>query len=81
MELQTLYKEKGGIDCNRSSLLNSLKEIMGDEIVMLSSPGVTTMFISKSKAATMLRLDEVDQDGFDLQVKAVASKIAAETKT
>ena len=81
VELHTLYKEKGGVDCNRSRLLNSLKEIMGDEIVMLSSPGVATMFISKSKAATMLRLDEVDQDGFDLQVKAVASKIAAETKT
>ena len=81
VELQTLYKEKGGVDCNRSRLLNSLKEIMGDEIVMLSSPGVATMFISKSNAATMLRLDEVDQDGFDLQVKAVASKIAAETKT
>ena len=29
----------------------------------------------------MLRLDEVDQDDFDLQVKAVASKIEAETKT
>ena len=29
----------------------------------------------------MLRLDEVDQGDFDLQVKAVASKIAAETKT
>ena len=81
LELQTLYKEKGGVDCNRSRLLNSLKEIMGDEIVMLSSPGVATMFISKSNAATMLPLDEVDQDGFDLQVKAVASKIAAETKT
>ena len=81
VELQTLYKEKGGVDCNRSRLLNSLKEIMRDEIVMLSSPGVATMFISKSKAATMLRLDEVDQDGFDLQVKAVASKIAAETMT
>ena len=36
VELQTLYKEKGGVDCNRSRLLNSLKEIMGDEIVMLS---------------------------------------------
>ena len=39
------------------------------------------MLTSKSKAASVLRLDEVDQDDFDLQVKAVACKIAAETKT
>ena len=81
VELHTLYKEKGGVDCNRSRLLNSLKEIMGDEIMILSSPGVATMLISKSKATIVLRLDEVDQDDFDLQVKAVAGKIPAETKT
>ena len=79
--LATLYKEKGGVDCNRSRLVNSLKEIMGDEIMILSSPGVATMLILKSKAATVLHLDEVDQDGFDLQVKAVAGKTATETKT
>ena len=39
------------------------------------------MLTSKSKAASVLRLDEVDQDDFYLQVKAVACKIAAETKT
>ena len=61
--------------------MNSLKEIMGDEIMMLSSSGVATLLISKSKATTVLCLDEVDQDDFDLQVKAVASKTAAETKT
>ena len=54
---------------------------MGDEIMMLSSPGIATMLISKSKAATVLRLEEVYQDDFDLQVTAVAGKIAAETKT
>ena len=54
---------------------------MGHEITMLLSPGVATMLISKSKAATLLHLDEVYQDDFDLQVKAVAGKIAAETKT
>ena len=49
--------------------------------MMLSLPGVVTILITKSKAATVLRLDEVDQDGFDLQQKAVAGTIAAETKT
>ena len=39
MELHILFKEKGRVDCNRSRLLNSLKEIMGDEIVTLSSTG------------------------------------------
>ena len=38
VELHTLYKEKGGVYCNRSRLLNSLKEIMGDEIMILLSP-------------------------------------------
>ena len=79
MDLDTLYKEKGGVDCNRSKLVNSLREIMGDEIMMLLLPGVATMPITKSKAATVLRLDKLDQDNFDLQVKAVGSKIAAET--
>ena len=61
--------------------MNSLKEIMGDEIMMLSSSGVATLLISKSKATTVLCLDEMDQNDFDLQVKAVAGKTAAETKT
>ena len=39
------------------------------------------MLISKSKAATVLRLDDVAQDDFDLQVKVIAGKIAAEIKT
>ena len=54
---------------------------MGDEIMMFSLPGVATMLISKSKAVTVLRLNQVDQDNFDLQVKEVAGKTAAETKT
>ena len=53
MELHTLSKEKGGADCNRSRLVNSLEEIMEDETKMLLSPGVATMLISKSKAATV----------------------------
>ena len=81
VELHTLYTEKGGVDCNRSRLVNSLKKIIGDEIMILSTPGVATMLISKSRAATVFRLDRVDQYDFDLQVKAVASKIAAETQT
>ena len=61
--------------------MNSLKKIIGDEIMILSTPGVATMLISKSRAATVFQLDRVDQYDFDLQVKAVASKIAAETQT
>ena len=53
---------------------------MGNEIMILLSPGVATMLISKSKAATVLRLGEVDQDDFDLQKKTRTSKIAVETR-
>ena len=35
VELHTSYKETGEVDCNRSKLMNSLKEIMRDEIMML----------------------------------------------
>ena len=55
-----------GVDCSRSRLASSIKKIKEDEIMMRSSPGVATMLISKSKAATVLHLDEVDQDDFDL---------------
>ena len=80
VKLHTLYKEKREVDCNRSRLVNSLKGIIGDEITMLLSRGVVTMLTPKAKAVTVLRLDEVDQGDFNLQVKAVAGKIAAETK-
>ena len=79
VDLDILYKEKGGVDCNRSKLVNSLREIMGDEIMMLLLPRVATMPIAKSKAATVLHLGKLDQDDFDLQVKAVGSKITAGT--
>ena len=56
VELHALYKEKGQVDCNRSRLANSLKEILGDETMMLLSPGVANILISKSKATTVLCL-------------------------
>ena len=56
VELHALYKEKGQVDCNRSRLANSLKEILGDETMMLLSPGVANILISKSKATTALCL-------------------------
>ena len=66
-ELHTLYKKKGGVDCNRSRLVNTFKEVMGNEIMMLSSSRVAIMLISKSKTATVLHLDEVEHNDFDLQ--------------
>ena len=45
--------------------MNSLKDIMEDEIMILSLHGVATMIISKKETATVLRLDEVDQNDFD----------------
>ena len=47
MELHTLNKEKGGVNCNRSRLVNSFKEIMVDEIMMLSM--VASMLVLKTK--------------------------------
>ena len=81
MELHALHKEKGGLNCNRSRLVGSFREIMGNQIMRLSSPGAATILSSKSKAPTVLRLGKVNRDDFDLQVNAVAGKIAAETKT
>ena len=45
--LHILHKEKGGVNYNKSRLVSSFKEIMEDETIILSSPGVATMLISK----------------------------------
>ena len=81
VELHRLYQQNGGFDCNRSRLLNKVKENLQDEVMLFSSPGVATVIMLKSKAVSTLKFETLDDDDETYaQVKFVAKKIVSETK-
>ena len=64
VELYTLYKEKEGVDCNRSRLVNSLKEIIGDDWVTSTYHDVRRFKISSAISNT----ESSRLTGFDAQM-------------
>ena len=55
---------------------------MGDDIVVLSTPGVAIVILMKSKASEMFKLHYLQQDDEDdASVVSVARRIAKECKT
>lgn len=73
-KLQKLYHKNHGTNSNRLPLLNKIREIMEDEIMLFSSLEVATVIMMRTKAA------DNDQDNIDAQIKMITKRIASETK-
>lgn len=50
-KLQKLYHKNHGTNSNRLPLLNKIREIMEDEIMLFSSLEVATVIMMRTKAA------------------------------
>ena len=50
-ELHCLYLDKEGRDLNQTRLLNKVTEYMGNEVVVLSSPGIASLIMLNEKAS------------------------------
>ena len=79
VELHEMYTALEGIDLTRKQLIRYLKDSFGEELLVLSSPGVANLVVFRSKAAGFLKLVPAD-DNDDIAVSKVGRKILQETK-
>ena len=71
----------GEIKSNRHIFTFRLKQNMKDEIMLLTSQGIATIFMLKDKAESILKLEkDNDEDNSFAQINFVAKKIVSETK-
>ena len=77
VELYNLYSEHGGYKLSRRALVKLLVEIFGDEVVLLSSPGVASLLVFKRYCHFALQSTE---DSDDRSLRIVAEAIKKETR-
>ena len=65
----------------KRQVVNQLVDHFGDNILVLSSPGVSSIVVFKNKAPTLLKLVPSDDDSdLDMSIKNVVKEIAREVK-
>ena len=82
MELHKQYEDFGGKVLLRLSLINYLSEALHPDLLVLSSPGVASIVLIRSKASTTFRI--VEDAGDDCSSQAESSlgrKIRSECLT
>ena len=72
-ELHSLYLDKGMKDLNQTRLLNKVTEYIGNKVVVLSSPGITSIIMLNEKASQIFRFERVNED--DIILRLIAKKI------
>ena len=75
LEIQDIYANHGGTILPRRKLIHRLVTHFGDDLLVLSGNGVTSIFVFRSKAPYMLKL--VD-DNADVDVTPIAKTIKKE---
>ena len=80
VQIHSMYIENGGKDMKKNRLVDKIKELLEDEIIVLSSPGFASIIMLKQKASGMFRLEDSEDDDDDIHVQTVARKIRCEIK-
>ena len=83
IELEELYRSHGG-NLGRQMLLDKVTKYLKNEIIVFKSPGIASIVIFKSRADSLLRIQnvdkEVEKDCDDEAVRAVAKQVISEIK-
>ena len=78
-ELYELYKELGGTRLSRRSLIRYLGELLHPDLLVLSSPGVASVILFRSKSASELCIeDDLDDDCNTRAIRSLGTKIRAD---
>ena len=59
VEVHQLYKDCGGYSMSRPEVVGKLSRDFGDELVVLSSPGIANILLFRKHATNILKLDEI----------------------
>ena len=76
VEIENLYREYGGYELNRANLVKTLSIHFGDDLLVLSAPGVASILLFKAKCHLSILSEENDADK---SVKDLARTISNET--
>ena len=79
VELFKAYTEYGGNKLSRMRLVKSVYKYFGEDLLVLSSAGITSILIFCSKASTVLRFVH-EEDDLDIATAKVSKKIKSEIK-
>ena len=71
-ELHSLHLDNGGKDLNQTRMLNKVTVFMGNEVVVLSSPGVASIIMLNDKASQIFKFASAI---FNVLVHNVKNKI------
>ena len=80
VELFERYRDFGGNKLSRKHLIKKLSVIFEDDLLVLSSPGIASIIIFRSKASDVLRLVDDEEDDLDAAVTKVSNKIVQDVK-
>ena len=54
---------------------------MGNEVVVLSSPGIASVIMLKEEASQIFKFERVDEEDDDINLRLTAKKINSEVKS
>ena len=75
IDVHGVYIEEGGFELTRPRIIEKIKDYFGDEIVVLSSPGLAHLLMFQCEAAKTLNLISCDDDDLDNAIHKVGKQI------
>ena len=78
VEIYNKYSEYGGLFLTRRNLIRNIVENFGNEVVLLSSPGVASILVFRKHCH--FKLQNID-DSNDKNLKIIATAIRTETSS
>ena len=82
IELFQMYTAAGGSELTRRQLIPSLADKFGEELLVLSAPGVASIIVFKHRAPILLKLvNDNDDSDIDAAITTVSKQIVNETKS
>ena len=66
---------------NRTRQLNKVAEYMGNEVVVLLSPGVAVMIMLNNQASKIPKFKRAVEEDDDINLRLIAKKINSELKS
>ena len=80
VELLETYSEFGGVKLYRRTLVCKLQDIFGNELLVLSSPGIANIISFRSCASQTLRLVSNEEDDTDIVITKASKCILHDLK-
>ncbi len=80
IDLHKMYTENGGVILSRKTLVKELSTYFGEDFLVLSSVGVASIILFRSKASKTLRLVNEAEDDLDASIAKVCKQVIKDVK-